>query len=115
MATTRRSPRCSSPRAPGFRITSAAAMRCRTFCAGPACPMGSERMSKTRLFQSIKSLNVEAVSSLLEAHPELKRVKDERGRNALHLLCSLPSHEKKNRQSLELVQHLLGLGFDINA
>ncbi len=52
-------------------------------------------MSKTRLFQSIKSLNVEAVASLLGAHPELKQVKDERGRNALHLLCSLPSHEKK--------------------
>jgi len=72
-------------------------------------------MSKTRLFQSIKSLNLDAVASLLEAHPELTQVKDERGRNALHLLCSLPSHERKNRQSLELVQHLLGLGFDINA
>ncbi len=74
----------------------------------------SAEMSKTRLFQSIKSLNVEAVASLLGAHPELKQVKDERGRNALHLLCSLPSHEKKNRQSLELARYLLDLGFDIN-
>ena len=74
----------------------------------------SAEMSQTRLFQSIKSLNVEAVASLLGAHPELKQVKDQRGRNALHLLCSLPSHEKKNRQSLELAQYLLGLGFGIN-
>jgi hypothetical protein len=74
----------------------------------------SAEMSKTRLFQSIKSLNLEAVDSLLEAHPDLKQVKDERGRNALHLLCSLPTRKGGNRQSLELAQYLLGLGFDIN-
>jgi hypothetical protein len=52
--------------------------------------MKSETMSKTRLFQSIKSLDRDAVGALLEAHPQLKQVKDERGRNALHFLCSVP-------------------------
>jgi uncharacterized protein len=82
---------------------------------GLAGQVYSADMSKTRLFQSIKSLNLEAVDSLLEAHPDLKQVKDERGRNALHLLCSLPTRERDNRQSLKLAQYLLGLGFDINA
>jgi ankyrin repeat protein len=71
-------------------------------------------MSKTRLFDSIRSLNLDAVASLLQAHPELKRVKDERGRNLLHLSCSRASHEKTSRRSLELAQYLLDLGFGIN-
>jgi len=71
-------------------------------------------MSKTRLFQSIKSLNLEAVAALLEAHPELEQVKDERGRNALHFLCSLPRTDKIRERSPELAQYLLGLGLDIN-
>jgi hypothetical protein len=91
-----------------------AALRYRTPCGGPACPLGSETMSKTRLFQSIKPLNLEAVAALLEAHPELKQVKDERGRNALHFLCSLPRPDKIRGRSLALAQYLLGLGLDIN-
>jgi ankyrin repeat protein len=78
-------------------------------------PGGSEAMSKTRLFRSIKSLDREAVATLLEDHPELKHVKDERGRNALHFLCGLPGADKGRERSLELAQYLLGTGFDINA
>ena len=66
-------------------------------------------MSKTRLFQSIKSLDREAVADLLEADPELKRVKDERGRNTLHFLCSLPGADKGRERSLDLAQYLLDL------
>ena len=62
--------------------------------------MGSETMSKTRLLQSIKSLKRDDVAVLLEAHPELKHVRDERGRNALHSLCSLPGADK-TRETLE--------------
>jgi len=71
-------------------------------------------MSKSRLFQSIKSLNRETAAALLEADPDLKRAKDERGRNALHFLCSLPGADKGRERSLELAQYLLGLGFDID-
>jgi len=76
--------------------------------------MESEAMSKARLFQSIKSLNREAVAALLEDHPELRQVKDERGRNALHFLCSLPGADKGRERSLGLAQYLLDLGFDID-
>ena len=71
-------------------------------------------MSKTRLLQSIKSLKRDDVVALLDAYPELKQAKDERGRNALHVLCSLPSADKTRERSLELAQYLQGLGFDIN-
>jgi ankyrin repeat protein len=71
-------------------------------------------MSKTRLFQAIKSLDAGAVAALLEARPELGQVKDERGRNALHLLCSLPGSDKTRDRSLALAERLLGLGFAID-
>jgi len=77
-------------------------------------PDGEEAMSKSRLFQSVKSLNREGAAALLDADPELKRAKDERGRNALHFLCSLPGADKSRERSLELAQYLLGAGFDIN-
>ncbi len=71
-------------------------------------------MSKTRLFQSIKLLNRESVAALLETQPALMQVTDERRRNALHFLCSLPSADKSRKRSLDLAEYLLGLGFDIN-
>ena len=72
-------------------------------------------MSKTRLFQAIRSLNLDVVTGILEADPELKHVTDERRRNALHFLGSLTSHEKTRGQSLKLAQYLLEAGLDINA
>ena len=71
-------------------------------------------MSKTRLFQAIKSLDVAAVAALLEARPELGQVRDERGRNALHLLCSLPGRDTSRDRSIALAERLLGLGFSID-
>jgi ankyrin repeat protein len=72
-------------------------------------------MSKTRLFQSIKALDVEAVAALLEAQPDLLRVTDERRRNPLHFLCSLPAGPKTVRRSLTLARRLLDAGLDVNA
>ena len=51
-------------------------------------------MSKARLFQSIKALDVEAVVSLLAASPDLLRATDDRRRNPLHFICSLPADPK---------------------
>src|SRR5262245_19115344 len=83
-------------------------------CGGRACPTGSEAMRKTRLFNAIKSLDAEAVSALLDTHPELAKVKDERRRNALHFLCGLPASDKTSFQSLALARLLLDRGFDVN-
>ena len=71
-------------------------------------------MSKTRLFHAIKALDVDAVSALLDSHPELALVKDERRRNALHVLCGLPCRGKTSPRSLELARLLLDRGFDVN-
>lgn len=72
-------------------------------------------MSKTRLFRSIKALDVEAVGSLLAAQPELARAVDDRRRNPLHFLCSLPADPKTSARSLALARRLLDAGLDVNA
>lgn len=71
-------------------------------------------MSKTRLFSSLKALDIEAVKDLLEASPALRQVKDDRRRNALHFLCGLPASEKTRGRTLKLAEYLLGVGFDVN-
>jgi len=72
-------------------------------------------MSKTRLFQSIKALDVEAVASLLEVNPDLLRTVDERRRNPLHFLCGLPADPRTSARSLALARRLLDAGLDVNA
>lgn len=72
-------------------------------------------MSKTRLFRSIKALDVEAVTSLLETHPDLLRATDDRRRNPLHFLCSLPADPKTSGRALTLARRLLEAGLDVNA
>jgi ankyrin repeat protein len=72
-------------------------------------------MSKTRLFQTIKALDVDAVVALIEAAPELIRVTDDRRRNPLHFLCSLPADPKTSSRSLALARRLLDAGLDVNA
>ena len=71
-------------------------------------------MSKARLFQAIKTLDVDAVSTLLDAHPELLPARDERRRNALHFLCGLPYRDKTPARSLALARLLLDRGLDVN-
>jgi ankyrin repeat protein len=72
-------------------------------------------MSKTRLFQAIKALDVDAVAALLEATPELIRVTDDRRRSPLHFLCSLPADPETSSRSLALARRLLDAGLDVNA
>ena len=72
-------------------------------------------MSKTRLFQAIKALDVDAVAALLAATPKLIRVTDDRRRDPLHFLCSLPADPKTSSRSLALARRLLDAGLDVNA
>ncbi len=72
-------------------------------------------MSKTRLFQAIKALDVDAVAALLDAQPELIRVIDDRRRNPLHFLCSLPADPRTSTRALTLARRLLDAGLDVNA
>jgi len=72
-------------------------------------------MSKTRLFRLIKALDVEAAASLLEAQPALTGATDDRRRNPLHFLCSLPADRKTAGRALALARRLLDAGIDVNA
>jgi uncharacterized protein len=72
-------------------------------------------MTKARLFQAIKALDVDAVTALLDAQPALTRVIDDRRRNPLHFLCSLPADPKTSSRSLALARRLLDAGLDVNA
>jgi ankyrin repeat protein len=72
-------------------------------------------VSRARLFRSLKGLDLEAVSAVLAAQPELLRATDDRRRNPLHFLCSLPASARTLDRSIKLARHLLGLGIDIDA
>jgi len=72
-------------------------------------------VSRARLFRAIKALDVEAVVRLLDAQPGLLRVTDERRRNPLHFLCSLPASPRTTTRSLALARRLLDRGLDVNA
>ena len=71
-------------------------------------------MSKTRLFQSIKALDVETVVAILEKNPDLIRATDDRRRNLLHFLCSRPADPKSSGRVLALARRLLDAGLDVN-
>jgi hypothetical protein len=47
-------------------------------------------MSKTRMIEAVKQLDVDAVRALLGTEPDLLSVTDRRGFNLLHLACCVP-------------------------
>ena len=46
-------------------------------------------MSKTRLIEAVKTLDLKETKRILEAKPELLKVWNDQGRNLLHLACSV--------------------------
>jgi ankyrin repeat protein len=72
-------------------------------------------MSRARIFRSIKALDADAVAELLAAQPELARATDDRRRNPLHFLCSLPASPKTSDRSIRLARQLLAAGIGIDA
>jgi ankyrin repeat protein len=71
-------------------------------------------VSRARLFRSLKGLDLEAVTALIAAQPELLHATDDRRRNPLHFVCSLPASARTSERSIKLARHLLGLGIDID-
>ena len=72
-------------------------------------------MSKTRLFEAVKSLDVKETKRILEAKPELEKVWNDQGRNLLHIACSVDCEEvgKPEGAAAKMVTYLLDRGFDI--
>ena len=72
-------------------------------------------MSKTRLFEAVKMLDLKETKRILEAKPELERVWNDQGRNLLHIACSVECEDigKPNSAAVKMVTFLLDRGFDI--
>src|SRR6478735_1340954 len=72
-------------------------------------------MSKTRLFEAVKSLDLSVTKEILEAKPELLNVRNDRGLNLLHLACCADCKKlkKPERAVVKMVDFLLDEGFDI--
>ena len=74
-------------------------------------------MSKTRILESVRRLDLEATRALLQKQPSLLTVTDRRGRNLLHLACSAPCKDigVSESASARLVNLLLDAGLDVDS
>ncbi|MBZ5557265.1 MAG: hypothetical protein LAO77_08340 [Acidobacteriia bacterium] len=52
-------------------------------------------MSKARIIEAVKTLDLESAKALLDARPSLLTVTDRRGLNLLHLACSASCEDLK--------------------
>jgi len=74
-------------------------------------------MSKTRMIEAVKRLDIETVRTLLVADPDLLRVTDRRGLNLLHLACGVPCADLGIAEShaAKMVSLLLNQGLDVES
>jgi hypothetical protein len=72
--------------------------------------------TKTRMLQLVKDLDWKAIRDDLAESPELKKVRDERGRNWLHLACMVNVGERKlpSADQIKTVRVLLDAGFGVD-
>jgi len=72
-------------------------------------------MSKTRLFEAVKHLDLQEAKAILDAKPTLLKVWNEQGRNLLHLACSVDCKKlnKPETTAARFVAFLLDRGLDI--
>jgi uncharacterized protein len=72
-------------------------------------------MSKTRLFEAVKQLDLPGTKQILEAKPDLLSVWNDQGRNLLHLACSVNGKKLKKPEAAatKMVAFLLDRGLDI--
>ena len=74
-------------------------------------------MSKTRIIEAVKQLDLESTKKLVQAKPSLLTVTDRQGRNLLHLACSASCEKLKVPEALSarMVNFLLDQGLDIES
>jgi hypothetical protein len=66
-------------------------------------------MTKAKLFDAVQSLDLKAVRAILDAKPQLLEVRDQKGRNILHVACAVPGDARK------MVDLLLDRGLDVES
>src|SRR6516225_6863356 len=74
-------------------------------------------MTKIRIIEAVRNLDLESTKALLRAKPSLLTATDRQGRNLLHLACSSSSEKLKVPEvvSARLVSFLLDQGLDIES
>ena len=74
-------------------------------------------MSKTRIIEAVRHLEVDTTRALLDAKPALLHVTDRRGFNLLHLACCVPCGDLGIDESVsaKLVTLLLDRGLDVES
>lgn len=74
-------------------------------------------ISKTRVIESVRGLDVESAKRLLDANPSLLTVTDRRGHNLLHLACSASARQlhASDAISVRMAMWLLDRGLDIES
>jgi uncharacterized protein len=72
-------------------------------------------MSKTRVIEAVKALDLTETKRILAAKPELLKVWNDQGRNLLHLACSADCKKlgKQESAARRMVEYLLDSGLDI--
>ncbi len=72
-------------------------------------------MSKTRLFEAVKTLDLKEAKRILDAKPALLTVWNDQGRNLLHVACSADCRKlgKPESAAVRMVDYLLDRGLDI--
>lgn len=72
-------------------------------------------MSKTKLFEAVKRLDLQETKAILDAKPALLKVWNERGRNLLHIACSVDCNAigQPKSAAVRMVAFLLDRGLDV--
>jgi ankyrin repeat protein len=74
-------------------------------------------MSKARILEAVKQLDLDLIRELLAAKPDLVHAADRRGFNLLHLACSVPCRDLgiAESQGAKMVTLLLDRGLDVES
>ena len=77
----------------------------------------NQPMSKTRIIEAVKNLDLDSTKKLLAQKPSLLAVTDRERRNLLHLACSASCEKLKmpKAAATRIVNFLLDLGLDIES
>ncbi len=72
-------------------------------------------ISKTAMLALVKDFRWAQIDQALKENPKLKEVRDERGRNWLHVCCGRKPAKGKEKDSIKTAEVLLKHGFDASA